>query len=164
MAVLLFVVDGRAPLHHLLQFRRVEDFVRTGRPPDLLGQRQRCTAVAVSHADQDLVRIVIERKCLAFDDLGPGKQLVDGRSVERLEHHDTRARQERRDQLERRVFRRRSDQDDGTILDDGQKRVLLHSVEAMDLVDEQQRSPPGLAPRTRRIEDLFEIADPGKNG
>src|SRR5262245_46124364 len=33
----------------------------------------------------------------------------------------------------------------------------------MDLVDKQQRSPPGFATRARCVEHLFEVADSGKN-
>src|SRR5690348_17320018 len=33
----------------------------------------------------------------------------------------------------------------------------------MDLVDKQQRSPPGFATRARRVEYPFEVTDTGKN-
>ena len=45
----------------------------------------------------------------------------------------------------------------------GRKLILLRAVEAMDLVDEQQRALPALAPRARRLEHFLEIGDAGED-
>src|SRR5262245_60833370 len=54
-------------------------------------------------------------------------------------------------------------QHDGAVLHHRQEGILLRAVEAMDLVDEEQRPLPGFAPRARRVEYLLEIGDTGKN-
>ena len=100
---------------------------------------------------------------LAFDRLGARQQLLDRRGVERLEHQHARAREQRRVQLERRVFGGGADQHDGAVLHHRQERVLLRAVEAVDLVDEQQRPLPGLAPRARRVEHFLEVGDAGED-
>ena len=83
--------------------------------------------------------------------------------VERLENQHARARQQRRDQLEGRIFGRGADQNDGAVLDHRQKRILLRAVEAVNLVDEKERPLPGFAPRARGIEDLLQVGDAGKD-
>ena len=62
--------------------------------------------------------------------------------VERLERVDLRAREQRRVHLEVRVLGRRADQRDEPLLDRGQQRVLLRLVEAVDLVEEEDRALP----------------------
>ncbi len=99
----------------------------------------------------------------AFDRLGPRQQLLERHRIERLEDQDAGAREQRRDQLERRVLGGGADQHDRSILHDRKKRILLGAVEAMDLVDEQQRPLPDLAPRARGVEHLLEVGDAGKN-
>ena len=61
---------------------------------------------------------------------------------QRLELVDLGSRQERGVDLEVRVLRRRADQRDHSLLDAGKERVLLRLVEAMDLVEEQDRALP----------------------
>ena len=62
------------------------------------------------------------------------------RSSSGLQHEHLRARQQRRVDLERRVLGRRADQHDVAGLDARQERVLLRLVEAVDLVDEDDRA------------------------
>ena len=57
-----------------------------------------------------------------------------------LEHVHPAPRQQGRDHLEGRILGRRADQGHGAALDVGQERVLLSLVEAVDLVDEQDRA------------------------
>ena len=64
----------------------------------------------------------------------------DLRLAERLKRVDAAAREQRGVQLERRVLRGRADQPDRAALHIGQKRVLLRLVEAMDLIDEEDRA------------------------
>src|SRR4030042_5652909 len=58
---------------------------------------------------------------------------------ELTEDVDPRTGQQRRIDLKRGVLGGRSDQDDGSILHVGQKDVLLGLVEAVDLVDKEDR-------------------------
>ena len=60
--------------------------------------------------------------------------------AQRLEHEDLRARQQRRVHLERRVLGGRADEDDVAGLDARQEGILLRLVEAVDLVDEEDRA------------------------
>jgi len=77
---------------------------------------------------------------------------------ERLEHEHAAARQQRAGELEARVLRGRADQGDDPVLDPREEGVLLGSVEAVDLVTEEDRAPPFvLEPLFRRLDDL---ADP----
>ena len=73
---------------------------------------------------------------------GPAQQRHDVGLGERLQHHHPAARQQRRVQLERRVLGGRPHQHDVAPLDVGEEGVLLRLVEAVDLVDEDQRAPP----------------------
>ncbi len=80
------------------------------------------------------------------------------------------AREQRADDLERRVLGRGADQRDGAVLDERQDRVLLGLVEAMDLVDEQHGAPAsgvapvaGLGNAARRSATPEETADTGTN-
>ncbi len=161
VALLRLVVDRRAPLHHRDQPGRVERLAVARRAPDFFGQRQRGAAVAVGHLDQRRARRRVERQRLADGRFGPRDQLLDRRRVERLEHQHARPRQQRRVELERRVLGRRADQGDRAVLHHRQKRILLGAVEAMDLVDEQQRRAAVAAARARRIEDLLQFGDAG---
>ena len=102
----------------------------------------------------------VERQLLALDRLGAGEQLLDRRGVERLEHQHPRARQQRRNQFERRIFGGGANQHDGAVLHHRQEGILLRAIEAMDLVDEQQRALPGLAARRAASNTFFRSATP----
>jgi hypothetical protein len=56
-----------------------------------------------------------------------------------------------------------ADQHHGAVLHHRQERVLLRTVEAVHLVDEQQRPLPGLAPRARRFECFLQVGDAGEH-
>ena len=62
-------------------------------------------------------------------------------ALKRLQHHDAAPREQGRIDLERGVLGRRPDQADRAVLDGPQQGVLLRLVEAMDLVDEEDRPP-----------------------
>ncbi len=85
-------------------------------------------------------RLGIERQFLAERLFGALQQRLERGVVEPMQHEDLAARQQRAVQLEGRVFRGRADQHHGAVLDIGQEAVLLRAVEAMDLVDEEQRA------------------------
>ena len=73
----------------------------------------------------------------------------DVRRRRAAQHEHLRAREERRVHLERRVLGRRADQDDVARLDVRQERVLLRLVEAVDLVDEEDRAAARRRARSR---------------
>ena len=83
----------------------------------------------------------------------PAHERLELRLGQALEHVHAAAREQRRVHLERRVLGGRADQGHGAPLDVRQERVLLGLVEAVDLVDEEDRArgrgAPG-APRPRR--------------
>ena len=75
--------------------------------------------------------------------MGPGDR--SGRRFDR-------AGEQRGVELERRVLGGGAHQNDGAILHHRQKAVLLGAVEAVDLVDEEQRAPSGRPPGAGRLE------------
>ena len=79
--------------------------------------------------------------------------------VMRAEGKNAGAGQESGVEFEGRVFRRRADEDDRAVFHDGQETVLLRAVEAMDLVDEEQRLAAVGAAQLRRLEHFFEVSD-----
>ena len=67
--------------------------------------------------------------------------------------------------LEVRVLGRRPDQRQQPVLDRGQQRVLLRLVEAVDLVEEEDRPLPVAAePVARPLHDAAHVVDPGRDG
>ena len=86
-------------------------------------------------------------------------QSVERRVVEPLQHEHLAARQQRAVQFERRILGGGADQHHGAVLDIGQEAVLLRPVEAVDLVDEEQRALAADAPLLRRVEHLAQIGD-----
>ena len=108
-------------------------------------------------------RLSVQREIFAFDRLSAGEKLLERFRIEPLEHHDARAREKRRDQLEGGILRRGADKNNGAVFHDWKERVLLRAIEAMNLVDEEERTFPGLATSAGSVEHLFEIADAGEN-
>jgi len=95
---------------------------------------------AGSHGDQLLDRGVEgdgELGRAPFDDLS---QLL---AVERLQLVHLQAGEQGRVELEVRVLGGRADQGQDSLLDSGEKRILLGLVEAMDLIEEEDRAPAG---------------------
>ena len=95
----------------------------------------------------------------------PPQDAFDGLGRKRLQHEHLRARQERGVDLERRILRRRTDQDDVAGFDARKKRVLLRLVEAVDLVHEHDRPAAHSSPALlRRGHDLLDLLDAGEHG
>ena len=86
------------------------------------------------------------------------------RLVEPVEHQHQRARQQRAVELEGRVLGGGADQRDGAVLHVRQEAVLLRAVEAVDLVDEQQRALAGLAPALGAVEGLAQVLHAREDG
>ena len=164
MAVLRLVVDRRAALHDLLQFGGVEFLVLAGGAPDFLGQRERGAAVAIGHAD--------ERDRAHRASSGSGRPSICSARASSFSiaaassdlNTSTRARDS---------SGALSSNDGFSVVAPtrmmvpssitGRKRVLLRAVEAMDLVDEQQRALPQFAAAARLLEHLFEVGDAGED-
>ena len=84
---------------------------------------------------------------------------------ERLQDEHAAPREQRRDDLEARILGRRADEHDRAVLDEGKERVLLRLVEAMDLVDEEDRSRAvEREARDRLRRDALDVRDPGRHG
>ena len=99
VAVLLFVVDRGAPLHHLLQFRSIKDLARSRRAPNLFGERERRPAVPVSHPDERLPSLRVQGQLPALDRFGTREQSRERNFIKRPENKHAGARKERCDQL-----------------------------------------------------------------
>ena len=84
----------------------------------------------------------------------------DVRVLERPELEDAAAREQRGVDVEEGVLGRRADQDHRAVLDVRQQRVLLRAVEAVDLVDEEDRAlVRDLAAPLRAGDDLADVGD-----
>jgi hypothetical protein len=95
--------------------------------------------------------------------LGSLEQLLDALGPEGPEDKHAGARQKRRVQLEGRVLGGGADEHHGAVFHDGQEGILLRTVEAMYLVDEEQCLAALRATQTRRLEDLLQVGDAGKD-
>ncbi len=111
-----------------------------------------------------LARVTGQRQLTPLMRFGALKQRLDRRVVEPLEGEHARPRQQRRIELEGRILGGGADQDDGAVFHMRQEGILLRAVEAVDLVDEQQRAASLLAPRLGRVEHLAQIGDAGMDG
>ena len=83
--------------------------------------------------------------------------------VELLEAEDPAPRKQRRDDLEGRVLGRGADQRHGAVLHVGQDRVLLRLVEAVDLVDEEDRAQAGTPVHLGLGDDLSQVRHAGRH-
>ena len=97
----------------------------------------RAIAAIASSLDRDLHRA---EAALAVGQRA-AQDVLDRRLRQRLQHEHLRPREQRRVHLERGVLGGRADQDDVAGFDAGKKGILLRLVEAMDLVDEDDRPP-----------------------
>ena len=99
---------------------------------------------------------------------GGGKCAVDhagqlfGR--QRFEDEHAHPREERRDHLERRVLGRGAEQHDGAVLHVWQEGVLLRLVEAMDLVDEEDRAAAALPDHPGLLDHAPDVLHAGADG
>ena len=111
---------------------------------------QRVARVAAGHVDQVGTRFRVQ------DDAGASRSRAPGRPGPVQDHaglfagqgqelEDARARDQRADDLEIRVFGGGADQHDRAVFDVGQERILLGLVPAVDLVHEEDGSFSGTA-------------------
>ena len=126
--------------------------------------------VARGDGQQEAERIVVELDALASEPaLRVGERpLRDERELavrERLEPEHPCARKERGDNLERGVLGGRADEGDRAVLDVRENRVLLGFVEAVDLVEEEDRAAVvGAANLAGLLDGAAEIGDAGGDG
>ena len=144
----------RRRIHHRRIFRQRKD---------LLGHVEHIAAVAIGHRTQRGTRLGIERQSAADLGFGARQQLLQRRIVEPAQHQHLAARQQRAVQREGRVLGGGADQRDRAGLHNWQKTVLLGAVEAVDLIDEQQRPLPGPPPPRRLLECALEVGDAGEH-
>ena len=127
----------------------VADVLGLGQGDRALEDVERLPRVAAGEVDEVVERLVGERDAAGRPERAGQPALLvverppdDGRDVvvgQRLEAPDPHPRQERGVDLEVGVLGRRADERDRAVLDVRQERVLLGLVEAVDLVDEQDR-------------------------
>jgi hypothetical protein len=162
------VVEQRRMLHGAIDPLDV-DGAHTVRPCMRAVRRklqriQRNPRVAAAQRDQPRLRVVGELHLQPPDAalrVGDGAAHQHAQIVvtERFEPHHPRPRQQRRIDLERRVLGGGPEQPHQAALDLRQYRVLLRLVEAVDLVDEQQRPPLHALPLARPLHHLAKIGD-----
>ncbi len=80
-----------------------------------------------------------------------------------MQHQNLGAGEKRRIDLEGGVFGGRADQDDRAVLDIGQEGILLGAVEAVNLVDEQERPLAMLAAAAGGFEGLAQLRHAGEH-
>ena len=124
---------------------------------EALRQRQHEAAVAVGHDQQRLARGGRQRQRAALQRFGAGQELGQGGVVQPAQHEHLAAGQQGAVEFEAGVLRGGAHQRDVAALDIRQEAVLLGAVEAVDLVDEQQRRLPGATARARRLERLAQL-------
>ena len=167
------VVEQRFLLRRLPD-RRVGDPGRPGAPrhhgDGQLQHVERGAGVAVGQASDQAERVVVglgpERGQAALS-VGERaahdpEQIVLGEPVQDV---DAAAREQCPVHLEGRVLGGRAHQHDRALLDVGQEGVLLRPVEAMDLVDEEDRAPAAAGPFDVGLGDhLADLLDPREDG
>ena len=93
--------------------------------------------------------------------LGPPEQGTQRFRPQPLQHQHVAARDQSTRERERGILGRGPDQCYRAVLDLVQQPVLLGAVEAVDLVDEQQRPPPARPQPARLLVALAQVGDPG---
>ena len=126
---------------------------------------QRVAGVAFRPVDQVVERVGVDGEVgVAEAALAVGQRALEQRAdvvgLERVEPEQRGSRQQWPGQGEVRVLRRRADEDDEALLDVREQRVLLGAVEAVHLVEEEDRALPVLPePIARSVDDLANILD-----
>ena len=171
MLLALLVVEQRLLLQALLH-RLARDLDRilfhlAVQNDDLQG-RKGCTSVAVGEHGKRLQKIVRNLHLLIAKTLGHCERTAqkpqDVLLLQRLEHEDAAARQKSAVDLERRVLRRRADEDDASLFHERQKSILLRLVEAMNLVDEEDRALAVRRVLLRLLHDRANLLDAARHG
>ncbi len=166
VAVALLVVRQRAALERVLGALE-RDRLAVGRGlARELERRERGAGVTAGAAGEEREDVVADRMVAALAAVErPAQQHLDVGRRERAQLVDLRAGEQRGVDLEVRVLGRRPDERDEPLLDRGQERVLLGLVEAVDLVEEEDRRLAGaLAAVVGALEHLADLGAPGLDG
>ena len=163
--IALLVVEDGAALERVLGDRERDGPIGADGLGRELERAQRHAGVAAGARGEELERVVLHAGRVRYATLvgeRPPQQLEHVRVLERVQLVYAAAGQERRVDLEERVLGRRAHEHDEPVLDGRQQRVLLRLVEAMDLVEEEDRA---LAARgaavLRALEHLAHLRPPG---
>ncbi len=120
-----------------------------------LERGEHLSAVTAGPVDEQRRSVVVGGRSFGFEPAA--HQGLDGGTVERFEPEQRRTAPQRRVDLEERVLGGGPDQRERAVLDGGQQRILLRLGEAVDLVEEQDRS---LATLTESLAGSFDrLAD-----
>ena len=94
----------------------------------------------------------------------PAQDLDELRIRQRIEPDDAHAREQRVVDLEERILCRRADEDEPAVLNVWQQHILLALVEAMDLVDEDDRAALIITARLiSLLDDAAQVADASRD-
>ena len=133
-----------------------------------LQRRERRARVAVGENRDGLQHVVGNHHAPAAEPARVGQRAAEEPDDlvfrQPLQHEHLAAREKRAVHLERRVLRGRADEDDAALLDEREERVLLRLVEAVDLVDEDDRLPSEDAPLFRLPHHVLDVLDPARHG
>src|SRR5688500_865633 len=149
MRLATLVVMREALLHRITRECSGHAATVAGKHRCGLEHRKCASCVTVRFHYNQLDRVVIDvQSKLAQPAIVVGRraadQLAEVVDRYRLQHEHSHSRQQSTVHLERRILSGRADESYGSAFDMRQKRVLLCLVEAMNLIDEQDRLAPKL--------------------
>ena len=155
MPLAVLVIDRDAPLEKPAQRRRVE---RVGnlRIVERFGLVEQEPPIAIGAGDQRIARFGREGEG-PLERLAAVEQLAQRLVIQPLEDQHLRAAEQCRIEREAGVFGRCAHQRHRAAFDKGQEAILLRTVEAVDLVHEQQRALTGLRGLVGSGEGLLEV-------
>ena len=161
MPLLPLVIDRCSLLNEIDQPRGVQC---PGDGLELFDEVEQIPAIAVCHRHHRLPGLVVYRQRPPYGFFRTFDECGQSPLVEAFEDEHLTARQQRRIEFEARILRRRADEHDRSVLHVGQEGVLLSTVEAVDLINEQHRALSDLAPFGSRLEDLAKFSDARESG
>ena len=152
------VIHRRPARQPLGKGGRIERLIR-GFRKQLLGEIEHRPAVAIRHRQHRLATLCGHRQTAALHRLGATEQCLQIGCPQPTQGQHLQPRKQRGVELERRIFGRGTGQQDGAVLDRGQKSILLGAVETMDLVHEQKGSDTAELALLRLRENLAQIGN-----
>ena len=166
----VLVVEGDVLLEAVLHVLVGDRHLAVGGPHHDVENVEQLAGIAPREAEQRRGLLHLDLSFAQFGVLGQCavEQFLQVGILQRLEDVDLTAAQQRGDYLERGVFRSGADQRDDPLLDGPEQRILLRLVEAVDLVDEEERGllveEPLLAGRLDHLADLLDARRDGRKG
>ena len=164
VSLAVLVVNRRAVLDDFFQIRPVHHSVCRSEIVDAFNKIDKITPVAVGKVANHRHCVIVNRKFASDDFFRPFNNLLKCGGIQRFHDEDLAAGEKRAVEFERRVFRRCADECHRAVFDVGQKTVLLCAVEAVNLIDEQQRPFSVKPPFCGFVKRLAEVGDSGKDG